>query len=473
MGLKKSAFHTSCLIDRCFPIRYTPRHIEQIAGGEADMAELKTTEKLAIDGGPPIREAPLPREFPGTHYFGDEELELVSRVIKARNPFRFYGPDLQHMCDRLEEAFSERYGVPYALAVSSGSEALYVALAAMGVGPGNEVLIPAYLWTSCINAVVRLGAIPRLVDIDETFSMAPEDLERKISPRTKVIVLVHMSGAPGDIDAVMEIARRAGVMVLEDCAQSNGASYRGRPIGTFGDLGIFSFQINKNITAGEGGMIICSDDHLYKRCFAAHDLGYARNDKYNLMDVIDDPRYQIWGAGARMSELTGALALAQLGKIDAVTRAMREAKWKIRSELAGVSGLGFRRIIDPEGDSGCFLIPIFPSPEICRRFIDALRAEGIKAQGSRQLCLTMEEWNLHWAFNNPSLVHKRSFSESGWPWRLKENSFGRKYSYRRETLPTASDLAARSGLLMVSSNLADSDAADIVAAFKKVAAQLL
>jgi 8-amino-3,8-dideoxy-alpha-D-manno-octulosonate transaminase len=377
------------------------------------------------------------------------------------------------MCDRLEEGFAERCGVPYALGVSSGSEALYVALAAMGIGPGSEVLIPAYLWTSCINAVIRLGAIPRLVDIDETFSMAPEDLERKISPRTKVVILVHMSGAPGDIDTIMEIARRASVMVLEDCAQSNGATYRGTPIGTFGDIGIFSFQINKNITAGEGGMIICSDDHLFKRCFAAHDLGYARNDKYNLMDVIDDPRYQIWGAGARMSELTGALALAQLGKIDTVTRAMREAKWKIRHALEGISGLEFRRIVDPEGDTGCFLIPIFPDPGVCRKFVDAVRAEGIKAQGSRQLCLTMEEWNLHWAFNNPSLVHKRSFSESGWPWSLRENRFARKYSYHRETLPAADNLAARSGLFMVSSNLGATDVADIVAAFKKVAAHLL
>ena len=269
---------------------------------------------LARDGGTPVRAVPLPEESPGIHYFGDTELEYVRKVIKARSPFRFYGPDVQHMCDRLEEKFREIYGVKYALGVSSGTEALYISMAGLGIGPGDEVLVPGYLWPSCLNAIVRLGAIPRLVEIDETFTMSPADLERKVTPHSKLVVLIHMSGAPGEVEQIVRVARERGLKVLEDCAQCNGATFRDKPVGSFGDIGIFSFQINKSVTAGEGGMIVCSDDHIYKRCFGVHDLGYARNQVGLLMDTSCEERYHLWGAGARMSELTGALALAQTRK---------------------------------------------------------------------------------------------------------------------------------------------------------------
>ena len=430
-------------------------------------------EKLAINGGNPIRTEPIPPEFPGVHHFDDKELEYVSRVIKARTPFRFYGPDPQHMCDKLEEVFAKKCCAKYALGVSSGTEALYVALAALGIGPGDEVLLQGYLWTSCINAIVRLGAIPKMIDIDDTFTMAPEDLEKKIGPQSKVVLFVHMSGAAGNIEAVVDIARKYRLKVLEDCAQANGAKLNGKPIGTFGDVGIFSFQINKNITAGEGGMITTNDEHIYKRCFAAHDLGYARNNKGKLMETSEDERYQIWGAGARMSELTGALALAQLSKLDKITFAMRTAKWKVRKQLENIQGLRFRRILDPEGDSGPFLISIYPEPAICKQFIEALTAEGIRGEGDSHPCVTMEEWGLHWFFNNVSLVNKRSISSSGWPWTLSENAFAENYRYERDTLPNCNDLASRSGMLMVASSLTEEDINDIVSAFQKVASYIL
>ncbi len=433
----------------------------------------KGYERLALEGGRPVRVKPIPPEYPGVPYFDEKEMEYVTRVIKSRNPFRFYGPNLQHMCDRLEEDFAKQRGVKHALGVSSGTEALYVALAALGIGPGDELLLQGYLWTSCINAVVRLGAIPRMVDIDETFTMSPGDLEAKIGPHSRVVLFVHMSGAAGNIEPVVAIARKKGLKVLEDCAQANGAKLGGKSIGTFGDIGIFSLQINKNITAGEGGIIICNDDHLYRRCFAAHDLGYARNNKGRLMETCDDPRYQLWGAGARMSELTGALALAQLGKIETITTAMRTAKWRIRSQLEGIPGLQFRKILDPEGDTGCFLISIYENPEKCRRFTEALKAEGIRGEGDSNPCLTMEEWGLHWFFNNLSLVNKRSISASGWPWTLAENAFARDYTYGRNTLPNCDDLAGRSAVLMIPSNLSDEDVSDIVNAFKKVARHVL
>ena len=135
--------------------------------------ENKIGTTLAIEGGEPVRTRPLPPESPGIHYINENEIDNLVQVVKARSPFRFYGPDVQHMCDKLEEEFRNLYGVKYALGVSSGTEALYISLAALGVGPGDEVLLPGYLWTSCLSAIIRLGAIPRLVDINDTFNMSP------------------------------------------------------------------------------------------------------------------------------------------------------------------------------------------------------------------------------------------------------------------------------------------------------------
>jgi len=191
-----------------------------------------SANRLAIDGGTPVRTEPLPWELPGAHWIGAEELQLVSRVVEAGSPFRYYGLDPQHMVDRLEEGYRRRLGRAYALAVGSGTAGLHVALGALGIGPGDEVLLPGYMWVSCISAVVRLGAIPRLVDIDETFCMDPADLRGKIGPRSKAVLLAHMSGAPGRVDEILQVARTAGIPVVEDVAQANGARLHGRHAGS-------------------------------------------------------------------------------------------------------------------------------------------------------------------------------------------------------------------------------------------------
>ena len=435
--------------------------------------ENKIGTTLAIEGGEPVRTRPLPPESPGIHYINENEIDNLVQVVKARSPFRFYGPDVQHMCDKLEEEFRKLYGLKYALGVSSGTEALYISLAALGVGPGDEVLLPGYLWTSCLSAIIRLGAIPRLVDINDTFNMSPEDLEQKISRHSKVVLVVHMSGLPGDIEEIVDIARKHNLKVLEDCAQSNGASLNGKPVGTFGDIGIVSFQINKSITAGEGGMIVCSDDHLYKRCFGIHDLGYARNQTGILMDTSCDEQYHMWGCGARMSELTGALALAQVAKLNAINKAMREAKWEIRKGIETIEEISLSRVNDPQGDTGAFIICMFETPQICQSFSEALIAEGIRGEGYGIPYLVMEKWGLHWYFNNKSLVNRRSLHENGWPWTLAENDFAADYKYGKGTLPVCDDLAGRSSILKVASCLTKADIDDIVTAFKKVAHHLL
>lgn len=431
----------------------------------------KKSSTLAIHGGQPVRKQPLPWEFPGAHWIDHEELTNVAQVIKAQSPFRYYGPNCQFMVQQFEASARQQYQTPFALGVNSGTCALHIVLSAMGVGPGDEVLLPGYLWVSCVSAIIRCGAIPVLVDVDDTYCMDPHDCQQKISPRSKVIMLIHMSGAPGDIHAIQALAKQHQLLLLEDCAQANGAAFQGKPVGSFGDAAIFSLQLNKNITSGEGGLIVCHDEALYQRCFAIHDLGYARDQNGRLNP--QDENNQCWGVGSRMSELTGAMALAQLQKLALITEHMRQCKWQIRSAIETIPGLSCRRILDPKGDSGAFLIVRFDRREICHDFVKALIAEGIQGPPGSLGCLPMTDWGLHWYFNITSLINKTSNAADGFPWSHPANAFHTEISYQAGSLPQADDFCQRSMLLTIASTLSQEDVNDIIEAFGKVARVLL
>ena len=252
------------------------------------------------------------------------------RVLRRRSPFRYYGIDSPGEVSAFESEFAEFLGVSHALAVNSGTAALHVALSALGVGPGQEVIVPAYMWASVAAAVVNLGAIPVLADIDDTFCVDPQDVREHITPRTTGIIAVHMSGAPADVPALLPIARESGLFLLEDCAQCAGGSIGGKKAGTFGDMGVFSFQINKNMTSGEGGCVVTNDSRLYKRAFACHD-----------------------------NELRGAILRVQLSKLPRIVAKMRSSKYRIRQALENLPQIKLRRIVDIDGDTGCFLISTF------------------------------------------------------------------------------------------------------------------
>jgi len=428
---------------------------------------------LAIDGGTPVMTEPLPEESPGIHFYGKEEQQSVLDVLTNRSPFRFYGPKLMSKCLELESEIAGKYNVKHVLGVNSGTSAIYIALAALEVGPGDDVLLPGYLWTSCINAIITIGAIPRLVDIDDTFTMSPEDLERKITKHSKAIIYINMSGAPGRIDKIMEIAKRNDLKVVEDNCQAFGGKFKEKYTGTIGDIGVVSFQINKVITAGEGGLILCDDDHLFRRCFGIHDLGYARDNYGTLMDTSCDEMYHMWGSGSRMSELQGAVLLAQFGKISQIIAQMHHAKYRIREGIKDIKGLELRTVIDKEGDVSSFIIMSLQDRETCQNFVDAIRAEGVVSKGYAKPFISFVEWGLHLYYNNKSMVNKKSLHPNGWPWTLSENDFSANYSYEKGTLPNCDDLFNRSCLFKVSSILSEQNIDDIITAIKKVSSHLL
>jgi len=427
-------------------------------------------ERLAIDGGTPVRSEPLPLEFPGIHHMGEEELDAAKRLLTSRSLFRYYGIDLRHEVDQFESEFASFIGVKHALAVSSGTGALQTALSALGVGPGQEIIVPAYMWVSVVAAVVNQGAIPVLADIDETFCMDPAQLERQITGRTKGVIVVHMSGAPANIKAIRDITRKRGLFLLEDCAQCNGGTVDGERVGSFGDMAAFSFQMNKNMTAGEGGGVVTNDDRLYRRAFACHDMGYARDEGGRL--IFSDPDLCLWGKGYRLDELRGALLRVQLRKLPRIIENMRRSKYRIRKALEKFSQVNLRRIVDTKGDTGCFLITSFADAATAKRLNQALRAEGIVTSPQGVSNVVMTDWGLHLYYNIASLVKQTSVDGRGFPWKLAENA-GSKVCYDKGTCPVADSLFERSVILPIPSCLTKRDEDDIIHAFDKVIVALL
>jgi dTDP-4-amino-4,6-dideoxygalactose transaminase len=425
------------------------------------------SEKLAIEGGKPVRAKPLPLEFPGVHHMDAREVQAAVRVLKARSPFRYYGVKLQKEVEKLESELARLYGVKYAIAVSSGTGALHTALSALGVGPGQEVIVPAYMWVSVLAAVVNHGAIPVLADIDDTFCLSPADLERRITPDTAGIIMVHMSGAPGDVQAIQGIARKRKLWLLEDCAQCNGGSVGGKKVGSFGDMAVFSFQMNKNMTAGEGGAVVTNDLRLYRRAFACHDLGYARDENGRL--IFNDPDLCLWGMGYRLDELRAAVLRVQLRKLPHIIKAMHRSKYRIRKALESLPGVHLRAIVDPAGDTSCFLITTYRDAETAQRINAALRAEGIVTHKQGISNIVMTDWGLHLYTNNVSLLSQSSVDGRGFPWTLGENA-GLGNEIKKGSFPAADSLFERSILIPIPSCLTRRDEDDIIHAFRKVLA---
>ena len=252
---------------------------------------------------------------PGIDLIGAEELAEVREVIESGRLSR-YGPDdgtFPAKVRSFEEAVAERAGVRHALALNAGTSGLFVALAGLGIGPGDEVIVPGFTYVATISAIVYARARPVLAEIDATFDLDPADVEARITPRTRAIVAVHMLGNPARIEALREVAARHGVALIEDAAQAFGATVGGRWVGSFGTIGVYSFNEFKTITCGDGGMVVTDDEELYRRCFAIHDQGHLP-----LRRGIEIGARPMLGLNFRMTELEGAVLLAQLRKLDRI-----------------------------------------------------------------------------------------------------------------------------------------------------------
>jgi dTDP-4-amino-4,6-dideoxygalactose transaminase len=337
-----------------------------------EIAETESPLRLARDGGTPARTRPEPPMFPGGMEVGDEELEALERVVRSRNLFRYYGVgDGPDEVAAFERELAEHLGSPHALCVNAGSSALICALVGAGVGPGDEVFVPAYTWNATANAVLAAGALPVLAEVDESLTLDPADVERKLTSRTRALLPVHMRGAPADLRSLGAIAAEHGLAVIEDVCQAAGASFEGKRLGTFGDAGAFSLQFNKIITTGEGGALVTDREDLYELAIEVHDCAGPVRRGEGL------PRYP--GFNFRASELTGAFARVQLRRLDGLLDRMRAAHAHLSAGVAELPGLTLRQANDHGGDAGIALIAFADTSELAADACDALRAEGVAA----------------------------------------------------------------------------------------------
>lgn len=288
-------------------------------------------ERPAIAGGRPVRLVPLPTP----RHYTRVELRALRRVLRSQETSFYDGG----MVRRFEERFANAFGAKHAIAVSSGTAALHCALAAAGIGPGDEVIVPVFTYVATAFAPMYLGAIPRFVDVDpRALGIDAERIERAITRRTRAIVPVHLCGVPCAMDPVLRIARAHGLAVIEDAAQAHGASYRGRSVGTLGDLGCFSFGPKKSLVTGEGGMILTDDERLARRARLAMSLAERASSGRPAIELDDwepesEVRYERIGWNYRMGALQAAIGCAQLERFESM-RAVRERNARRLRECA-------------------------------------------------------------------------------------------------------------------------------------------
>ena len=433
-------------------------------GGEAAAAPTPVTwaptaGPLALDGGTPVRATMLEAKLSGPQYYDDEERRELVDVLENRSPFRWWGLDAKghppDKCIKFEKEFAEHQHTKYCVAVTSGTTALMTALAALEVGPGDEVILPAWTWYACYDAIISAGALPVFAEVDESMNIDPSDIERHITPQTKAIMAVHILGAPADMDPILALAKKHNLKVLEDCAQSVGVSYKGQPVGSMGDCGIYSFQVNKTISPGEGGAVVTSDPYLFERATRFHDCGMLRDGHAR---VLGQPgrMHEFSSCQYRMSEFTAAVLCAQLRKLDRIVGDFRDKTTRVTAGIKDLPGIQFRKQNDPAGGLGNWVFINTSGKEQRNRFLKAMRAENVSAEpmgGSAILPVATH-------------IEKKETLQPGWP------SFtvgrGKTIQYGASACPKTSDIWNRYVGIPMDPKFSDQDVADIIAAVRKV-----
>jgi dTDP-4-amino-4,6-dideoxygalactose transaminase len=300
---------------------------------------------------------------------GQEEIDELIKVIQRKKLFRVN--DCYQEVVNFEKELAYKCGVKYALCVSGGTAALTCALVGLGIGPGDEVLVPAYTFMATAAAVVFAGAVPVLTEIDESMTIDVKDIETKMSKDVKAIIPVHMAGFPADMDKIMKFKNKYGLKILEDACQSVGGSYKGKRLGSLGDVGAYSFNDYKIISSGEGGALLTDDRKIYERGMIYHDGGAA------FRPYAGDFEEKIFlGTQYRVGELTGAVLRVQLSRLDMILADLRRVKHTILNMLADIPNIRNTPSNDPDGDCATTLSFVFDNSDIANAFASAEGIEG-------------------------------------------------------------------------------------------------
>lgn len=426
-----------------------------------DRVPRKLDPRLAIHGGEPVRKRP----FAPHPVLGPEERRGVLSVLKTGQLSGFVAKPGDAFLGgaqvrQLENAVRRRLGCRHAVAMNSATSSLHAAVVACGIEPGDEVIVPPYTMSASASAVLMAGGIPVFADVDPVrYCLDPADVERRIGPRTRAILVVHLFGHPAPMDRLRAIARKRSLWIIEDCAQAPGAMYKGRPVGTLGDVGVYSLNQHKTITTGEGGWAITANPKL------ALKMQLVRNHGEVVQDHLPEADFApVLGWNYRMTELEAAVGVAQLAKLDALTRHRVRLAEYLTGRLRGLSGLSL-----PEAAAGCthvyFVYPIRYDAALTGIprdiFLKALAAEGIPFAGGYVRPI----------YREPIYRKRRMYERSGYPFDLQKGA--NVDNYREGSCPVAEDAHARSlimtGLCRYPLTRADMD--DIAHAVIKVLRQ--
>ena len=429
-----------------------------------------SAKDLAINGGSKARTTSEPPMFPGGMEVGQAEEEAAARVIKSKRLIRFYGPydpegDKNSEVDEFEREFAERMGADYALGVTSCTASLMTALVALGIGPGDEVIIPAYTFVATPSAVLAVGAIPILADVDDSLTLDPHSAEENITEYTRAILPVHMRGMPAKMDEIVAIARGHSLAVIEDVAQAAGAAYRRRPLGSIGDVGCFSLQMHKIITTGEGGVLVTDDAETLFRAKCFHDSASEwRGAAWQDPDPTVRATFEAFpGMNFRMAEITGAIGRVQLRRLDGLLERMRVHKARIRQAIVDSGRVELRHVNDPDEAATCVIF-FGESPEHAHVLADALQAEGL---GARVLFSEGEhDWHVYACWRD--ILAKRTWNRQGYPFSLAH----RPVDYSAAMCPKTLELLGRAIHLDVAPQLTERDVNETTDALTKVLAVL-
>lgn len=330
--------------------------------------------------------------MPGYETWGAEERKELNDVLETGILMRygFDGPRKNiWKAKELEQAICSTFGVQYAQLTSSGTSALTTAMAALGIGYGDEVIMPAFTFVASFEAVISVGAIPVMVDVDETLTLDPAAVRKAITPKTKCIMPVHMCGSMADMDALKAICKEHNLLLLEDACQSIGGTYHGKHLGTIGDAGTFSFDFVKTMTCGEGGVVLTNNQDVYTKCDGYTDHGHDHTGADRGADL-----HPFIGYNYRISELHAAVGLAQIKKLPDFLEIQKRNHTILKNLLAAIPDVSFRSVPDPQGDSCTFLSWFLPNKEVTAKIVSIMKAEGILAG------------NFYWFDNNWHYIRK-------------------------------------------------------------------
>lgn len=368
--------------------------------------------------------------MPGFEFWGEEEKKEVNDVLETGILMR-YGFDGPRKgiwkAKELEQEIVKTFGCGFAHLTSSGTSALTTAMAVLGIGAGDEVIMPAFTFVASFEAILSVGAIPVLVDVDETLTLNPDAVRKAITTKTKCVMPVHMCGSMADMDALQDICKENDLLLLEDACQSIGGSYKDKMLGTIGDAGTFSFDFVKTITCGEGGVVMTNNKDVHTKCD-----GYTDHGHDHLGTDRGAEQHPFIGYNFRISELHAAVGLAQIRKLPKFLEIQKNNHKQLKEILSQVPEITFRKVPDPAGDSCSFVSWFLPTEEIAKAVVHEMKAQGILAG------------NFYWYQNNWHYISKWDHLKQADFLNTQTNAITEKLkSYATQAFPASDAIMSR------------------------------